>query len=92
MLGVEALGVFALGQEEPWELKGQQVKRPAPRASRRGKQAVWEELPPIKPEIPAVKIPWVDPRIDALLLARQQSIEAQKRDDDEAITVLLMAA
>lgn len=100
MLGVEALGVFALGQAEPWTLKGKQrftregrgrqpqytlddLKPPKPPKRLRKRPEI--ELPPAPPPIPAM-----DKGVVVLLKDHLARIEARKRDEEDAITLLLM--
>lgn len=90
MLGVEAFGVFALGQAEPWTLKGKQkFKR------NRGKVkydygdvqgGAQPEPRPMRPK----KFPPVSPEVRALIMAQEERLRALRRDDEEAITLLLM--
>ena len=89
MLGFEALGIFALGQAEPWTLKGR-------RARRRGRIVQPPELPQIEvvqalpPPPPPVAT--IDGVISGLILDRLSAEQARWRDDEEAIAILLMAA
>lgn len=100
MLGFGALGEFALGQAEPWTLKGKQ------RFTRegRGKQPQYtlDDLKPTKPpkrirkrpeiELPPAPppIPTMDGGVVVLLKDHIARIEARKRDEEDAITLLLM--
>lgn len=102
MLGHEALGVFALGQGEPWTLKGKQ------RFTRegRGKQPQYtlDDLKPAKPpkkarrrveiELPPAPppIPTMDRGVVVLLKDHIARIEARKRDEEDAIVLLLMTS
>jgi len=93
MLGVEALGVFALGQAEPWTLKG---KEKFTRRGR-GKPVVYSDEPQPAPvrKLPRKKrapiaFPPVSPEIRALLLAKIANDQARQRDDEDAIALLLM--
>lgn len=102
MLGVEALGVFALGQAEPWTLKGKH--KPKFTREGRGKQPQYTlEVPkPAKPpkkarrrvEIELPKgpppIPTMDKGVVILLKDHLARIEARKRDEDDAIALLLL--
>lgn len=100
MLGVEALGVFALGQAEPWTLTG----KPKFTREGRGKQPAYTQadLKPTKPpkkarkrveiELPAAPppIPTMDGGVVLLLKDHIARIEARKRDEEDAIAVLLL--
>ena len=90
MLGVEALGVFALGQAEPWTLKG---KEKFTRRGR-GKPVVYSDdpQPALVRKLPRKKrtFPPVSPEIRALLLAQIANDQARQRDDEDAIALLLM--
>lgn len=102
MLGFEALGVFALGQGEPWTLKGKQrfIRREG-----RGKQPTYYDEPkPIaakaprkarKPKVelpPPLPQPIISPEFRALLQTRLNHEAARLRDEEEAIIALLTAA
>ena len=100
MLGFEALGVFALGQAEPWTLKGKQKFTRAGRG--RQPQYTPEDLKPPKPpkrlrkrpdiELPPAPppIPTMDGGVVVLLKDHLARIEARKRDEEDAIVLLLM--
>lgn len=83
MLGVEALGVFALGQAEPWTLKG--LSRRA-----RGKTRAGDVEAEIVKTVRRRKHPPVSPEIRAMLAAQQIRKEVLRRDDEDAIAILLM--
>lgn len=97
MLGVEALGVFALGQAEPWTLKGKEKFA----RTGRGKQPTYADEPKPKPtkarkrveiELPHAPppIPAMDGSVVVLLKDHIARIEARKRDEEDAIVLLLM--
>jgi len=97
MLGVEALGVFALGQAEPWTLKGKEKFA----RTGRGKQPTYTDEPKPKPkkarkrveiELPQAPppLPTMDGGVVVLLKDHIARIEARKRDEEDAIAVLLM--
>ena len=102
MLGVEALGVFALGQSEPWTLKGKH--KPKFTREGRGKQPQYtlNEPKPAKPARKARKrveielpkgpppLPTMNEGVVILLKDHIARIEARKRDEEDAITVLLL--
>lgn len=97
MLGFGALGEFALGQAEPWTLKG---KQKSTRAGR-GKQPQYtpDDLKPTKAPKKARKrpenalpspLPTMNEGVVILLKDHIARIEARKRDEEDAITVLLL--
>ena len=103
MLGVEALGVFALGQSEPWTIKGK--NKPQFVREGRGKQPDYSQdqatkpSPPKrvkkpKPYIPALPPPApkpvFDPGVVVLMQEYRDRIEARRRDEEDAIALLLM--
>ena len=86
MLGFGPLGEFALGQAEPWTLKGKTRRN---RGKIKYDYSVELEAPAprrIKPK----KFPPVSPEVRAMLIAQQVRMEALRRDDEEAVAVLLM--
>jgi hypothetical protein len=98
MLGVEALGVFALGQAEPWTLKGKEkfartgrgkqptyTDEPKSKAPKKARRRVEIELPQAPPPLPTM-----DGGVVVLLKDHIARIEARKRDEEDAIAVLLM--
>ena len=97
MLGFEALGVFALGQAEPWTLKGKEKFA----RTGRGKQPTYADEPKpqvkkarrrVKIELPQAPppLPTMDGSVVVLLKDHIARIEARKRDDEDAIALLLM--
>jgi len=98
MLGFEALGVFALGQAEPWTLKGKEkfartgrgkqptyTDEPKPKAPKKARKRVEIELPQTPPPLPTM-----DGSVVVLLKDHIARIEARKRDEEDAIVLLLM--
>lgn len=102
MLGFGALGEFALGQAEPWTLKGKHKpkftregrgKKPQytlndlkpPKAPKKARRRVEIELPKGPPPLPTM-----NEGVVILLKDHIARIEARKRDEEDAITVLLL--
>jgi hypothetical protein len=93
MLGFGAIGEFALGQGEPWTLKGR-LARGGRQKGRGGTRLDTGPTPDPNPIVRVIaarpKVEGLSPDVVQVILMQKARREAIRRDDEEAIVALLM--